>query len=303
VRALSADGGRVAFPADATAADCAHISVWTPGNRTFARSFTPASCGWPPAGRIYDVELAGQRVAWATESDCGNTCSDALESSTLGAHSRQQLAGGGHTNGDTPPDFHVRGHGDLLVFNDRARLVRVGSGRERCQEGWRVAAICSTIRRGEHATAADSVSGELIAILEDEAVAVVDSRGALVRVFPFAAGEATAARIDGTRLVVSRAGAVEVYDASTGAPLWQQPVPSRFRLVDVDGGIAVLIRNNVVMLLRLQDGRTRTLTPGRSPVLAELEPAGLYYSYGVARGAGRVAFLPRAEAEPAERAG
>lgn len=94
---------------------------------------------------------------------------------------------------------------------------------------------------------------------------------------------------------------IEAYDVSTGAGLFQQPLPARFRLVDVDGGLAVLLRGNSIMLLRLDDGRSRILTPGRSPVLAELEPAGLYYSYGVAGGTGRVAFLPRSEAEPAER--
>jgi WD40-like Beta Propeller Repeat len=303
VGALSADGGRVAFPAAGTAADCGHISVWTPGSRSLARSYTPPGCGWPPSDRVYDVELAGQRVAWATESDCGNTCSNDLESGMLGARSREHLASGGSTNGDTPTDFHVRGHGDLLVFNDRRRLVSVGAGRERCQEGSRLAAVCATLRRVDHATAADSVAGGLIAILENEAVAVVDERGTLVRVFPFGSGEARAARIDGNRLVVGREGAVELYDVSTGAPIAQQAVPTRFRLADADGGTAVLMRNNVVMLLRLQDGRSRTLTPGRGPVLAELEPAGLFYSYATPDGGGRVVFAPRSEAEPAERAG
>ena len=147
----------------------------------------------------------------------------------------------------------------------------------------------------------ESVSRGLIAVRETDAVAVLDERGALVRLFPFAEGEVTAARLDGGRLVVARAGVIEAYDVSTGAGLFQQPMPARCRLVDVDGGLAVLLRGNSIMLLRLDDGRSRILTPGRSPVLAELEPAGLFYSYGVAGGAGRVAFLPRSEAEPAER--
>jgi hypothetical protein len=56
----------------------------------------------------------------------------------------------------------------------------------------------------------------------------------------------------------------------------------------------VLIRDNRVMLLRLQDGRSRTLTPGRGPVLAELKPAGLYYSYRVGEG-GRLVFVSRSD--------
>jgi hypothetical protein len=75
----------------------------------------------------------------------------------------------------------------------------------------------------------------------------------------------------------------------------QRPLPARFRLVDVDGGIAVLLRNNVVMLLRLEDGRSLTVTPGRSPVLGEIEAPGLYYSYGTKDGGGQVVFMPKAE--------
>jgi hypothetical protein len=204
------------------------------------------------------------------------------------------LAGG--DEGD-PFDFHLRGDGNLLVFNlkDGSRLVRIASGRERCQEGGRLAAICTTLRRGAHSGLVDSVSEGSIAVREDQTVAVLDDHGRLVRVFPLGAGEVSAARLDDGRLVVSHARAIEVYDVSTGAGLLQRPLPARSRLVDVDGGIAVLLRNNVVMLLRLEDGRSVTLTPGRSPVLAELEAPGLYYSFATSGGGGRVAFMPRAE--------
>ena len=83
----------------------------------------------------------------------------------------------------------------------------------------------------------------------------------------------------------------------------ERPLPQGFWPVDVDDGVAVLLTQRAVMLLRLEDGRSRTLTPGRGPVLAELEPAGLYYSYATPDGGGRLAFLPRSEAEPAQRPG
>jgi hypothetical protein len=73
--------------------------------------------------------------------------------------------------------------------------------------------------------------------------------------------------------------------------------------VDVDGGVAVLLAGKAVTLLRPQDGRSRTLAPGRGHILAELEPEGLYYSYTTGDGGGRAAFLPRSQAEPAQRAG
>lgn len=295
IRTLSADGDRVAFPAQATAADCGHVALWNPAAKALGRFFTPAKCKWPSESFIYDLELAGSRAAWATQSECGNACDDDLYASPLDAGSSDHLAFGNSDNGDPPRDFHVRGHGGVLVFNDRSRLVQIGSGRERCQEGGGLDAVCTTLRRGPHSGLVDSVSGGLIAVREDEGAAVLDDHGAVVRDFPLGAGEVTAARLDGSRLAIARAGAIEVYDVSTGAGVLQRPLPARFRLVDVDGGIAVLLRNNVVRLLRLEDGRTVTLTPGRSPVLAELEAPGLYYSYATSAGGGRVAFMPRAE--------
>jgi hypothetical protein len=143
----------------------------------------------------------------------------------------------------------------------------------------------------------DSVSGSLIAVREQDAVAVLDERGALLRVFPFAPGDVTAARLEGGRLVVARSGVLEVYDVATGAGDSQRPLPAGFSLVDVDGGIAVLERGTTIMLLRLIDGRTWTLSPGSDPVFADLESPGLYYSYTAADGGGRVALMPRAEVE------
>jgi hypothetical protein len=47
-------------------------------------------------------------------------------------------------------------------------------------------------------------------------------------------------------------------------------------------------------LLRLDDGRSLTLAPGGGPMLADLEPPGLYYAHPVGKG-GRVVFLSRSE--------
>ncbi len=308
IATLSADGGRVAFAAMTTAADCGHVAVWAPATRELARPARPAPCReWPSGRSIDDVELAGNRIAWWAQRNCHNRCITTLYSRELGARRPDQLAvTGEYGDGDEPTAFNLRGDSNLLVFNDGLRLVRIGSGSEACQEEERgpgPAAICTTLRREDHAAPVDSVAGGLIAVREPEAVAVLDERGALLRVFPFGAGEVTAAQLDGGRLVVTRAGLIDVYDVSTGARALQRPLPSGFGLADVDGGVAVLLSEKAVMLLRLEDGRSRTLTSGRGPVHAELEQAGLYYSYGTIDGGGRVVFVPRSEAEPAARVG
>jgi hypothetical protein len=88
---------------------------------------------------------------------------------------------------------------------------------------------------------------------------------------------------------------LEIYDARSGRAELQRSLPAGYRLTDVDGGVAVLVSGAKIVLLRLADGRSFTLAPGRGFVSAELEPPGLYYSYAIPGGGGRVVFVPRSE--------
>src|SRR5207237_1222398 len=107
--------------------------------------------------------------------------------------------------------------------------------------------------------------------------------------------EVRTVRLDGDRLVIARGDVLEAYDVATGAAELQRPLPGGYELTDADGGIAVLQRGNEILLLRLADGRSFRLAPGRAPVRADLEPAGLYFSYATAGGGGRLVLMPRAE--------
>ena len=303
VAALSADGTRVAFVPNARAADCSHAAVWTPGENSIARFVLPAPCR-PEVPRVREIAVAGARVAWTSsfEENKGE-CSVALKSATLESPQSLWLHGDGpNRDGCVLDYYHARGDGEVLVFNDGSRVVRIGGGRETCQQSSRGTGICSTLRRNQ-AGSVDSVSGALIAVRRPAAVTVLDDRGQVVRTLPFSPADVRAARLDGGRLVVWRFSVLEVYDVATGARVGSQPVPVGFRLRDVDGGVAVLVGGDAIALLRLADGASRTLSPGRAPVLAELEPTGIYYSYATGDGGGRVAFLPRAEADPARRLG
>jgi hypothetical protein len=294
---LSADGDRVAFSVAETAADCNHVVVWTPAARRLDRFARPTPCEvGSGAGFLYDVALAGTRVGWTKIEGCGNFCDVTLETATLEERKPTSIASGSFESSGAGYDFGLHGHGDLLVFDDESRLVRIGVGTEQCEErsDYRTR-MCTTLRRGDHSALAASVSGDLIAVVEPEAVSILDARGALVRYFPFGRDEVTAAKLDGDRLVVTRRKLIEVYDVSTGAGVLQRPLPDGYELEDVDGGIAVLRHDATVMLLRLADGRSSTLTQGREPVSADLELAGLYYAYATADGGGRVVFMPRAE--------
>ncbi len=295
----------MAFVPNARAADCTHAAVWTPAEDSIARFVLPAPCR-PEVPRVREVALAGSRVAWTMHrSESDGECSIGVQTAMLASPQPLWLHGAGPNRDACARDYyHLRGDGDLFVFNDGSRLVRIGGGRQTCQQGnSSPTRICATLGRGANAAPVDSVSGALIAVRRPGSAAVLDDRGQLVRQFPFSPADLRAARLDGGRLVVWRFGVLEVYDVATGARVQSHPVPAGSRLVDVDGGVAVLVGGEAITLLRLEDGHSRTLTPGRAPVLAELEPAGLYYSYATADGGGRVALLPRAEAEPARRAG
>jgi Tol biopolymer transport system component len=294
---LSADGSRVAFAVGPTRADCDHVVIWTPAAKSLVRLGRRAPCSpGNDAGSIYDLELAGSRTAWSSVISCGNTCEVLFSTATLAARSPVGVADDGADHNDDLPDFHAHGDGGLLVFDDGSRLERIGVGRGGCTEhGDYSPRICTTLRSGAHAAGVDSVSGGLIAVREPDAVAILDDQGKLVRVFPFGPDEVDRAVLDGGRLVVARAGVLEVYDARSGRAELQRPLPAGYRLTDVDGGVAVLVSGAKIVLLRLADGRSSKLAPGRGPVSAELEPPGLYYSYAIPGGGGRVVFVPRAE--------
>ena len=103
--------------------------------------------------------------------------------------------------------------------------------------------------------------------------------------------------LDGDRLVVARSGQVEAYNLRNGALELQRPLPPGYFLADVSRGIVLLQHKGTLLLLKLENGRTYTLQPGRGHVSAELEAPGLYYSYATPQGGGQLVFVPRSELE------
>jgi Tol biopolymer transport system component len=288
---LSADAGRVAFLVERTKTNCHHAALWSPATNAIARFDLQAPC-WDLWRGLKDVELAGTRAAWLAYGSESFPVEYALRSATADSAAEHQLAYKGLEKGQRW-DPHLRGDGDMLVFNDGSRLVRIGVGKQKClKEGG--SSSCTILKSGAHSSAVDSVSGGLIAVREPNAVAVLGLKGNVKRVLPFSPGGVRAARLDGGRLVVWRFGRLEAYDVESGALEASRPVEAGYRLVDVDGGIAVLVREGSILLLVLADGTSRTSTPGRGPIVAELEPDGLYYAHRIGSG-GRLVFVPRSE--------
>ena len=279
VTSLSADGSRVAFIASWTGADCDHIAIWTQPAKTLERYAKPTPCRMADGDGVDDVELAGKRAAWVNLDGCGNNCYFSLHTAALGERQSKELDDDS-TEAEYDYDYHVHGAGDLLVYNAGGLLMRIGVDGE-----------AKTIRRGVHACCADSVADGLIAVREHDAVAILDGDGRLLRVFPFAVA---AARLDAGRLVVAHQGFLESYDLTTGALVVRRDLPGGYTLDDVDGGIALLHRkDDTILVLRLDDGRSFTVATGAAPRRADIEPAGLYYSYTTADREGRVVLMTR----------
>ena len=291
VEALSADGNRVAFVPRPTVTDCFHVVVWPSGGDLERLGNLPAPCRGATTTGVAPLVIAGSRAAWISSGTEEDNCVFGLDTATLAEPVPRFVTGGPRQC--KPDTGHLRGDGELLVFNDEPerpnRLVRLGVGGQRCGQ-----LACSTVRTGPEAAAADAVSGRLIATRKPGAVSVLDEQGGLVRTMHFTPADVYSARLDGDRLLVARSHTLEGYDVATGALELTRPLPAGYQLVDVDGGLAILRRAQSVILLRLGDGASRTFSPGGAPVLADLEAPGLYYSYPVATG-GRVVFVPRSE--------
>jgi hypothetical protein len=277
---------------------CEHVAVWTPEEKAVLQFATPTPCRFQESGGsyLYGVELAGTRAAWVS-AVCGNFCDTEVLSASLEAQAPVKInSSGSFANGDKQWDYQLHGEGGLFVFVEGTRLVRIGVGGEPCGDRDKTtASICTTLRRGAGVAPVDSVSAGLIAVGNQGEVTVLDEHGAIVRAFPFAPADVSVARLDSGHLVVARLALIEIYDVASRLREVSRPLPPGYTLTDVDGGIAVLRHDRSIMLLRLDDGRSMTLTPQRGPVFAELEPPGLYYAYTAADGSGRVVLLPRSD--------
>jgi len=139
-------------------------------------------------------------------------------------------------------------------------------------------------------------AGRILVDHENGTLDIRDLDGALLRSISLNAALLKGVRLQGSDLVVQTPTAIEITNATTGEfeRRWPLPAPDA-SLTDLQDEIAVLVSGTDIHLLRLSDGADRVIhVSGTGPVLAQLEPAGLYYSYNTddATYPGRVVFVP-----------
>jgi hypothetical protein len=319
VEAMSADGSRVAIDVSGRfTRACNRIVVWNvlTGALTPLTGSSGPTCsadGTSTGSGVSQLALAGTRAAWIVNRG-GNTESiDTLVTATLGGPQRvlartvrrgevdgAQLAGGWLGG--------VVGDGSFLgvstwttVFSDPVSCKQPGgpSDPTACDPVTTHSALSSVRLRGLSAIAPNagvaqaSDSGRVATLRPDGDVAVYTQAGRKVgEVVPGAAPLAVGLRR--TRVVVlTKARALEVYDALSGSLVHRWPLRGAASpMVDTHYGIAVYSVYRTLYAVRLATGKTAALaTAPRRIDHLQIEGPGVVYSWSTPSRA-TVRFLP-----------
>ena len=286
VTVLAAEGGRSAFLAGSANDGCGALRTWTPPAR-LARTPAKIVCGpRTSTGRgSYGLSLSTGVPLWATYTG-GN-----IREQTIWRGGRRIAFISHDVDSQSPLRMGERGtyavDDNVTVFDKTGR------------HSWSLEERPLAISGGTPFAVARLTSGAVERI--DSATGDVDAR------WDYARGEARAAKISGSQVVVLRVGQIDVYSNSRDT-MRSWPVPAArsygddycgtvrcglaaVRLADLQGDLAVYVAGREVHVLRVTDGRDVFVRrPAVGPVHAQLESTGLFYSSGR-----NVNFVPRSE--------
>jgi Tol biopolymer transport system component len=304
---MAADGDRAAMVINYAHTGCAAVEVW---DAKHARVFrVKAPCGFGPSSRedTSGVTLAGDRVAWL-HTEGGNTTDTNLDTTTLARGKTVSVAQGGlDDNGAGIAPESPAGDGSLLAFTfDHHCDSGNGEPQDECPAGkktgyviaaavWRVGGDgkcpnhtpkgggCSQVASAGSELTVLAVDAGRIVVRTETGVEVLSEQGALLRTFGV---KARTAALSGNRLAVRTAGAIELYDASSGQLTATVPAAAGVKLEDLEGELLVTALNDIVTVRKLGAGRT---TSFRTDGVArgQLEQPGLFVA-----GPHRVTFTP-----------
>ena len=308
VTLLAADG---ALAAAVVAGDghsrCTQVVLWRPGSKPVTVT-TQVGCGQGgPLEGVDGLALGGNRVLWE-ETNGGNNLELVVNTATARKPKPVDVSyveNGNGAAGDPGGDYTgtLYADGPLLVFASWTQCdpyTAQGAGYARpCEKGrpayyngvlHRVVGGKDTVLlRGDDLLFPDWVDGGRILVHNGSKLTLLRTTGETLRTFDVGI-DVEKAVFQGSRLVVLRSATLDVYDTTTGARTHSYPlISTKRRLVDLQGGIAVLVVGRAVRLIQVDTGRGATFLPGGGTVQAQLEPTGLFTSS--ARG---LAFVPMA---------
>jgi hypothetical protein len=316
VTTLAADGQVVTVTACGPRRNDSYwFYAWNPVRRSI-RLIERKWCGSLRSG-ISAQGIAGRRLAWV-RYDAGNETTMYLVSAALQRpRPATRLTGdkvrdSDSLDGDSIGD--VRGDGSLLVFNTLSACEVTEGGS--CFEGsppglhifnenvWRVDGRKKrlVLASPDEARILSVAAGRILVRRGDGSLELLRKDGSVVRAFSFRPNEVRGAALDASELVVlDRSGRLRfrVFDPVSGEQRKVLTAEAGATQLDVEHGLLAYVVGRVVHVLRLTDGRERRfIAPAmRSPhgysvpVQAQIERAGLFYSYQARQG-GRVRFVP-----------
>jgi hypothetical protein len=299
---ISADGGRVAIRAVLPVGDggktCQYGSVWTPAANAVVR-FPSPKCSEDPDDYFVDLTLGGQRAAWTNFSYGNHAYCDELLTATLAGPKPVNTGFCDGTSGDEY--FNFRSDGSLIAFSDYTVCDAdcIDDNGETLPDGpYQVAVYRLVGARAVKILAEQDLRTFLDA--KENRILVAEPKGELVvynlsgkKVWGQAGVNAEVGFLDGNQVVVQEVSKLVQY-ARIGKSV-ERSLPKGAKLRDVDHGLAVYSAAGALHTLNLANGRDRVVSKVTGLVSADLEPAGLFYGYNVARTgkAGRVTFVPR----------
>jgi hypothetical protein len=306
VVALAADGNRVAV-ASRGRGTCDRITIWRPLAGTSSSFPVETNCpgGETSGGQfLAELALAGQRVAWI-EAFQGNLQDLVLRTRLLGKPIQEVAFAENHSGAEGSPEGdyvgNLFGDGSLLAYNTWSVCVAYPAGFEvdpppgaPCDEivapgedPLEIVFDAKLFRIGSETPIADGadsfpavgVQAGNVAVLENESVVLVRASDGSLEAFAIAVGAVDAA-VFGDTVAVLRGNALEVIGGPTHA--FPNPAGAAPVLADMHGSTAVVVVDRRIHLVDVETGVRRTIAvPGVGAIDAELEAAGLFYSYNV----------------------
>ena len=124
-------------------------------------------------------------------------------------------------------------------------------------------------------------------------MSLLRSNGTLVGRFHVPGERISAAALARETLLVEAGRAIHLFDRRSGAEERTLVLPRGAELVDAEGRLAVTVAGTKVIVSAF-DRRAQLVirTGGRGPVRAQIERAGLWYSFTTGKNRGRVVFVP-----------
>ena len=309
---LAADGSRVAIAYQTAREKC--LEIWNPIDHQLTR-ISRGPCGILLPGTpapFNDLALAGTRTGFASFNTCGMR-SHCYRLTTASLDQPAPVFADGLCPSwdlyycDRLPIGDVRGDGTLIAFDSWTGIEAV-CDRQPCATDKHDGQLW-TIRNGAAAaTQIASAAGELTVLAVDNERILVREGNTIVSVFS-SVGTRThsltvpnlrGAHLQGPDLAVLTSGGLQHYDATTGdlRHTWNISDAAAAELVDLHAGVALYLVGTTVHLVRLSDGQHSAIpAAGAAPVHAQLDDAGLFYSFGISDGTykGRVVFVPSTE--------